>query len=140
MRTQLILLAAVLFLGAGCSGSKPQFYWFHPDKNFDEVKIDYTECEGQAEEESWKIVDREYFDRLRSPGALADEKTTKKARKKSDDPAAQAKEEWREVYKQKAFDGCMESRGYVRLRAYQVSDGLKKKELPLGAIAGRRPN
>lgn len=140
MRTQLTLLAAMLFLGAGCAGSKPQFYWFHPEKTLDEIKGDYSECETQAEEESWTVVDREYFDRLRSPTGLADEEAAKKARKKTDDPTARAKEEWRLVYKQKAFDGCMESRGYVRLRAYQVSDALKKKELPLGAIAGRRPD
>lgn len=130
----------MLFLGAGCSGPKPQFYWHHPEKTIDDIKSDYGECESQAEEESWKVVDREYFDRLRSPAALGDEEAAKKARRKSDDPAAQAKEQWRQIYKQKAFDGCMESRGYVRLRPYQVADNLKKKELPLGAIAGRKPN
>jgi len=139
MRTQLILLAAMLFLGAGCSGSKPKFYWYHPDRTFDEIKADYAECEAHAEDEAWKAVDREYFDRMRSPTALIDEEAAKKA-KKSKDPAAAAKEEWRQAYRQNAFNGCMEGHGYVRLRPYQVSDNLKKKELPLGAIAGRQPD
>ncbi|MGE5296513.1 MAG: hypothetical protein ACM3VT_16970 [Solirubrobacterales bacterium] len=141
MRILLALLAMMLFLGAGCSGSEPSFYWFYPGRTFDEVKADYDECESQAEEKSYQTTEQEYFDNLRSPVILSgDEEAAKKSKKKRDeDPVAQAKEDWREMYKQKAFDGCMEGRGYIRLRPYQV-DELKKKELPLGAIAGKKPD
>ncbi len=142
MRTQFLLLAMMLFLGAGCSGSKPPFYWYYPGKTFDEVKADYDECECKAQEESEKVVEEEYFDRLRSPVILSgDEEAAKKSKKsRSEDPTAQAKEDWREMYKQKAFVGCMEGRGYIQLRPYQVSGDLKKKKLPLGAIAGKKPD
>ena len=32
--------------------------------------------------------------------------------------------------------GCMEGRGYVRLKDHQLSPNLKTKALPLGGIAG----
>jgi hypothetical protein len=135
MKAQAALLAMVLFSGIGCS-SKPEFYWYHPDKTFEEVKADYTECDDKAQEEAAEAVDDEYFDRLRSPANLV--KTDKPPQKnKSRDPALKAKADWGEFYKQKAFAGCMQSRGYVKLRSHQVLPTLKTKELPLGAIAGR---
>ena len=136
MRTFSILLVMVLFLATGCSGAKPEFYWYYPRKTLEEVKADYSECELQAEEEAAKAVEDEYFDRLRSPAALAngDEPPAKKG--KSKDPSAKAKAEWGAMYKQKAFAGCMQSRGYVKLKGYQASPNLKTKELPMGAVAG----
>jgi hypothetical protein len=134
MKVQVILLGALLFLVAGCP-PEPKFYWYHPDRTFSEAKNDYCECETQAKEEAVKAVEDEYFDRLRSPTALAaGEKAP--AKKKSGDPALRAKVEWGALYKQNAFDGCMESRGYIQLRDYQVSPTLKTKALPLGGIAG----
>jgi glutaredoxin len=142
MKTHAALLVIVLLGTAGCAGSKPSFYWFHPDRTFEEAKIDYAECEVQAQEEAEKITQEEYFERLRSPVVLSgDEEAMKKRKKqrKSEDPASLAREEWRDLYKQNAFSGCMTSRGYVQLREHQVSGNLKTKTLPLGAIAGRRP-
>ena len=137
MKARSILLVMVLFLAAGCSGAKPEFYWYYPGKTLEEVKADYSECELQAEEEAAKAVEDEYFDCLRSPASLAnsDEAPAKKA--KSKDPSAQAKAEWEAMYKQKSFAGCMQGRGYVKLRGYQASPSLKTKELPMGAIAGK---
>jgi hypothetical protein len=133
------LLLAVLFLlsAAGCSGPKPAFYWYHPDRTFAEAKVDYAECESQAQDEAAKVVEEKYFDRLRSPDVLAGDEKAQDKIEKSDDPELQAKANWAAVYKQKAFAGCMQSRGYVQLRPHQISPRLKTKELPLGAIAGR---
>ena len=64
----------VLFLAAGCSGPKPEFYWYYPGKTLKEAKTDYAECECKAQEEAAKVVEDEYFDRLRSPTALANER------------------------------------------------------------------
>ncbi len=138
MRAQAILLMMVAFLAAGCSGPKPEFYWYHPERTLKEVKADYRECELQARDEAAKAIEDEYFDRLRSPVALeAGDKPPAKKRK-STDPALQAKIDWGRRYKQSAFDGCMQGRSYVQIRAYQLPDGVKTKELPLGAVAGTR--
>jgi len=130
----LALSLALLFVVTGCS-SKPDFYWFHPDRTLDEVKADYDECESKAQEEAVKAVDEQYFDRLRSPSGLAN--PDQPPPKSKSDPSLKAKAEWGLLYKQNAFAGCMESRGYVKLRFHQVPPTLKTKKLPLGAIAGR---
>ncbi|NLH41434.1 MAG: hypothetical protein GX448_06300 [Planctomycetes bacterium] len=142
MTIRTVFLVTVCLGMAGCGGAKPAFYWYHPDRTFDEAKAEYAECEVQAEEEAEKITQEEYFERLRSPVILSGNEQAIKHRKKlkkSEDPADLARAEWREIYKQNAFSGCMTSRGYVQLREYQVPEGLKTKEMPLGAIAGRRP-
>lgn len=141
MRTHVLLLVIVLLGTAGCAGSKPAFYWYHPDKTFEEAKADYAECEVKAQEEAERIVEDEYFERLRSPVVLSgDEEAVKKRKRqtKSKDSASLARDEWQDLYKQNAFSGCMTSRGYVQLRGYQVSQDCRTKELPLGAIAGKR--
>lgn len=137
MKAQCVLLVMVLLLAAGCSAPKPEFYWYHPEKTFKQVKADYSECECKAQEEAAKAVEDKYFDRLRSPTALANDEETPAREDKSADPSLQAKTDWGKLYKQKAFAGCMQGRGYVQLRAYQVSPSLKTKELPMGAIAGK---
>jgi len=137
MKAHAILLATALFFAAGCSGPKPEFYWYHPGKTFAEAKADYAECKIQAEDEAAKAVEEKYFDGLRSPTVLASGEDAP-AKKKSDDPSLKAKAEWGAIYRQNAFAGCMESRGYVKLRDYQVSETFKTKQLPLGSIAGKR--
>ncbi len=138
MKAQAILAVVVLLLAAGCSDPKPDFYWYHPEKTFEEVKAEYSECELRAQQEATKAIEGEYFDRLRSPVALANGGEPPAKKNKSTDPSLQAKADWGALYKQNAFDGCMQSRGYVRLRGYQVPRTLKTKELPLGAIAGKK--
>ncbi|MEN6575872.1 MAG: hypothetical protein ABFD90_05965 [Phycisphaerales bacterium] len=138
MKARAILPAMALLFAAGCSGPKPEFYWYHPGKTFEEARADYAECKIQAEDEAAKAVEDKYFDRLRSPAVLASGEDAPAPKKKSDDPSLKAKAEWGAVYKQNAFAGCMESRGYVKLKDYQVSDTVKTKQLPLGAIAGKR--
>ena len=136
MKPQAPFLATLLFLAAGCSNPKPEFYWYHPEKTFREVKEDYRECEIQAKEKAIEVLEDTYFDGLRSPTALANGEKAPPKKKKSVDPAVQAKAEWGALYKQNAFDGCMEGRGYVRLKDHQLSPNLKTKALPLGGIAG----
>ena len=138
MKAQVILVVMVLFLAAGCSGPKPEFYWYYPGKTLKEAKTDYAECECKAQEEAAKVVEDEYFDRLRAPTALEGGGKPSAKGSKSDDPAELAKADWGERYKQNAFAGCMQGRGYVKLKPGQVAPNLKTKELPLGAIAGSK--
>jgi hypothetical protein len=142
MKIRTLLLVLALLGVSGCAGSKPAFYWYHPDRTFEEAKAEYAECEVKAQEEADAIVEDEYFERLRSPVVLSGDEEAMKKRKrqsKSRDSASLARDEWRDLYKQNAFSGCMTSRGYVQLRGYQLSKDFKTKELPLGAIAGKRP-
>jgi hypothetical protein len=142
MKIRTLLLVLALLGVSGCAGSKPAFYWYHPDRTFEEAKAEYSECEVKAQEEADAIVEDEYFERLRSPVVLSGDEEAMKKRKrqsKSRDSASLARDEWRDLYKQNAFSGCMTSRGYVQLRGYQLSKDFKTKELPLGAIAGKRP-
>jgi hypothetical protein len=133
MKTRFAFLL-VLFAAVGCA-SKPDFCWYQPDKTIEEVKADYDECESKAHEEAARAIDEEYFDRLRSPSHLAN--PDQPAPKSKTDPALKAKAEWGLLYKQNAFAGCMQSRGYIQLRYHQIPPTLKTKELPLGAIAGQ---
>jgi hypothetical protein len=142
MKIRTLLLVLALLGVSGCAGSKPAFYWYHPDRTFEEAKAEYAECEVKAQEDADAIVEDEYFERLRSPVVLSGDEEAMKKRKrqsKSRDSASLARDEWRDLYKQNAFSGCMTSRGYVQLRGYQLSKDFKTKELPLGAIAGKRP-
>jgi len=127
-------LLLMLFACTGCS-SKPDFYWFHPDRTIEEVKADYDECASKAQEEAVRAVDEQYFDRLRSPSSITN--PDQPPAKSKTDPSLKAKAEWALLYKQNAFAGCMQSRGYIKLPFHQVPPTLKTKELPLGAIAGR---
>lgn len=130
----LAVLPVLLFAAVGCS-SKPDFYWFQPDKTLEEVRADYDECESKAQEEAVRAVDEEYFDRLRAPSGIIN--PDQPPAKSKTDPTVKAKAEWALLYKQNAFAACMQSRGYIQLRFHQIPPTLKTKELPLGAIAGQ---
>jgi hypothetical protein len=141
MKVYAALLVIVSLGAVGCSGAKTKFYWCHPGGTLDQAKADYEECAAQAQEDAEKITEQEYFERMRSPVVLSGDEEAIKQRKKpkkSEDPASLARDEWRDLYKQNAFSGCMVSRGYIQLRDYQVPENLKTKKLPLGAIAGRK--
>jgi len=138
MKALTILLVVVPLLAAGCSGPQPEFYWYHPERTLDEVRADYRECELQAKDEAVKAMEDTYFDRLRSPTDLAAGAERPVKKKKSVDPALQARAEWGALYKHNAFTGCMLSRGYVKLLPHQVSSSFKTRELPMGAIAARQ--
>jgi hypothetical protein len=77
MKMYTALLVIVLLGMGGCAGSKPPFYWFHPDKTLEEAKADYAECESQAQEEAEEITQDEYFERLRSPVVLSGDEAKK---------------------------------------------------------------
>ena len=134
MRTSVIFLVGMLLLAAGCSN--PSFYWYYPDKTFEETKTDYCECRDKARQQAAEAVADEYFDHLRSPtrpGYSYDSSS----RDDASADALDAQATWGELYKQNAFNGCMRSRGYVQLKAYRIRPGLRTKDLPMGAIAGR---
>ena len=132
MRMSVILLVVISLLAAGCS--RPEFYWYHPDKTLDDANADYCECRDEADRQAAEAVAEEYFDHLRSPahaphayGSPPDDGGS----------ANDARMTWGELYKQNAFNGCMRGRGYLRLETHRVPSSLRTKNLPLGAVAGR---
>jgi hypothetical protein len=135
--TVALLLMTALFAATGCSGPRPEFYWYQPDKTLEEVKTAYAECESKAREDAARAVEEQYFDRLRSPVDLMDADNPPSRRNRSADPALEAKARWGDLYRQNAFNGCMQSRGYVKLRAHQVPSNIRTRQLPMGAIAGK---
>jgi len=136
MRVSFTCLLVMLFLAAGCS--KPAFYWYRADTSFEEAMTDYCECSEQASERAAEAVAEEYFERLRSPIPPSDAYVHPGGH---DRPSALSTDDdefgWGELYKQNAFNGCMRSRSYVKLKAHRVSPNLRTKSLSMGAIAGR---
>jgi len=132
-----MLPVVVLLFVAGCPDSEPEFYWYHPGKTLKEAKADYSDCQAQAQEEAAKAVEENQFDGLRSPAVIASGKKPS-SRKEAEKLAAKARAEWGAMYEANAFSGCMQSRGYVKLKEDQLSEAFQTKKLPLGAIAGER--
>jgi len=135
MRTSILFLAAMLLTATGCSN--PDFYWFRAGRTFEEVKTDYCQCRDKARRDAAEVVAEEYFDHLRSPARSPSSYDRSGDEDKHTMDAAEARATWGALYEQNAFAGCMKGRGYVPLPAHRTSSGLRKKSLPLGAIAGQ---
>ncbi len=134
MRTSVVFLVVMPLLAAGCSN--PSFYWYHPDRTFEEAKTDYCECRDKASRQADEAVADEYFNHLRSPARSGYSYDSLPPDDASAD-VLDAQATWGELYEQNAFNGCMRSRGYVQLKAHRIRPGLRTKDLPMGAIAGR---
>lgn len=135
MKIRVVLPLIVLFLAAGCA-ARPEFYWYRPDKTLKEARADYRQCRDKARREASEARAEEYIDRATS------------ANRHSDSYAApgdvhvpadrrEARAAWGGVYEQNVFNGCMQARGYVQLKAHRAPASLRTESLPLGAIAGR---
>lgn len=135
MRTSVIVLVVISLLVAGCS--RPDSYWYYPDKTLDEVNADYCECRDKADRQAAEAVAEKYFDHLRSPAHPGYSYGSAPEDDASAHGAIDAQMTWGELHKQNAFNGCMRGRGYVRLKAHRVPSNLRTKDWPLGAVAGR---
>ena len=135
MRVPVTCLLVILFLVAGCES--PAFYWYRADTSFEQAMTDYGECREQATERAAEAVAEEYFAHLRSPTPPSGGYTHPGGHDRPDGLSTDAEASWGELYKQNAFNGCMRSHGYVKLKKHRVSPNLRKKSLPLGAIAGK---
>jgi hypothetical protein len=100
-------MALALFLAAGCEVG-PTHYWYQPGKTFEQAKRDYQECESRAKK------------------AAADDEGTRVEDVDED-----------KVGSRYAFDGCMQGKGYLRIRDHRLPVDARKKSYSLGGIAGR---
>jgi len=107
MRVVAAFLVLPLFLAVGCKPG-PTHYWYHPAKTFKQAKADCEQCEARAKAEEVGASDR------------------------SDHTAA---EEERGAHY--VFEGCMEGKGYLKMRDFRLPSEARKKSYSLGGVAGR---
>ncbi len=107
MRVLATFLVLSLFLLAGCEMG-PTHYWYHPAKTFEQAKVDCEQCETRAKAEKAGASDRS-------------DHTT-------------AEEERGAHY---VFEGCMEGKGYLKMRDFRLPTEVRKKNYSLGGVAGR---
>jgi len=107
MRVLAALLGLLLFLMAGCELG-PTHFWYHPARTLEQARADCELCEERAR---------------------ADEDAAKERTDKT------APEVERGVHY--IFEGCMEGKGYLKLRDYRLPSNVRKKNYSLGGVAGR---
>ena len=107
MRVAVSFLALALFLAAGCEVG-PTHYWYQPGKTFEQAKRDYKQCEARAKE----VAADDQSDHLEDA-------------------------EGDKVGSRYVFDGCMQGKGYLRIRDHRLPTDARKKSYSLGGIAGR---
>jgi hypothetical protein len=119
---------------AGCSS--PSFYWYHPDRTIEQAKADYVACQDEARHKAEDMINEQHYDRLppvdgSSPltGSL-----TERARYAKPDETQDA---WRERYEQSVITDSMRAKGYLRLGADRIPQGVHTKKFPEGGVAGR---
>jgi len=109
MRVPVTFLVLTLFLATGCEVG-PTHYWYQPGKTFKQAKKDYRQCESRAKE------------------AAADDQSDRA--RSSDDDADGAGSRY-------VFEGCMQGKGYLKIRDYRLPVDARKKSYSMGGIAGR---
>ena len=107
MRVAATFLVLALFSATGCEVG-PTHYWYQPGKTFKQAKNDYQQCASRAKE------------------ATADDQ--------SDGSSDAGKERAGSHY---VFEGCMQGKGYLKIRDHRLPIDARKKAYSMGGIAGR---
>ena len=107
MRVTATFLVLALFLAAGCEVG-PTHYWYQPGKTFAQAKKDYQQCESRAKE------------------AAADDQS---------DGSSDGDEN--RVGSHYVFEGCMQGKGYLKIRDHRLPVDARKKSYSMGGISGR---
>ena len=133
MRALGALSIMMLLTLAGCSSTSS--YWYHPDRSLEEAEADYLECQDQAGRKAADMINEQHYDRLPPDGSSTlSGSLTERARYANPGDTQDA---WRERYEQSALTDCMRAKGYLRLGADRVPDGVHTKKLSKGGVAGR---
>ena len=130
MKTPAIPPILLLFLLAGCAPG-PTHYWYHPDKTLEQAKEDYRECKSRAQDEAGEAVADDHLVRARSRSRSSDEGW------EFYDERVGSVSSWGAMYQQNVFEGCMQGKGYLKVRDYRLPSGLRTKSYSLGGIAGQ---
>jgi hypothetical protein len=134
MKTRAFVQVVSLLLAAGCS--KPSAYWYQPAKSFEQARNDYCACRDRARREASEAVADEYLDDAFSPvGAPRVYSTPHDDASLSHNPF-DAWSTWGQMYEGNVFTGCMERRGYRRVKADRLPARVRTQRLSMAAIAG----
>jgi uncharacterized membrane protein len=130
MKVPVALLTLTLFLLVGCAPG-PTHFWYHPDKTLKQAKEDCRACQSRAEDEAGEMVAEEERRQLRSESRSSDDGW------KFYDEQVKSRSSVGTLYKKNVFDGCMQGRGYVKVKDYRLPSNLRTKSCSMGAVAGR---
>lgn len=130
MKATAILLTLMLFLLIGCPPG-PTHYWYHPDKTLEEAKGDYRQCESRAEDEAGEAVAEEQHPQARSRSRSSDDEW------KFYDEHVKSMSGLEAMYEKNIFEGCMRSKGYIKVQDYHLPSDLRTKDYSKGGVAGR---
>ena len=128
-------LTMVLFAVAGCSG--PRSYWYQQGKTLEQARADCLDCQRQARREAGEAAADEYSSRINSPLYRPDYYGTDHDHVGSADDVIDPWPTSGGVYEHNIFAGCMERKGYEKLKAYRLPSDTRTKSFSMGAVAGR---
>jgi hypothetical protein len=130
MKVPAAFLTLTLLILVGCAPG-PTHYWYHPDKTLEQAKEDCRACQTRAEGEADEMA------------AEADRWETRSQSRASDDgwkfydEQVKSRSNLGTMYRDNVFEGCMRSKGYVKIKDYRLPSNLRTKSYSLGAVAGR---
>lgn len=134
MRVLVALSIMMLFALAGCSS--PSFYWYHPDRTLEQAQADYLACQDEAHQKAEDMINEQHYDRLPPSDGSAPVTGSLTERARYADPG-ETQDAWRRRYEQSVITDGMRAKGYLRLGADRVPDGVHTKKLDDGGVAGR---
>lgn len=130
MKVPATFLAPMVLILVGCAPG-PTHYWYHPDKTLEQAKEDCRACEARAEEVAGEMAAEEEQMQVRSQSRASDDGW------KFYDEQVRSRSNFGTRYRENAFEGCMRSRGYMKIKDYRLPSGLRTKSYSMGAVAGK---
>jgi hypothetical protein len=128
MKVLTTLPVLVWLLLSGCALG-PSHYWYHPDRTLEEAKEDYRQCKQRAQQEAGEVVAEEHQMDVRSKSRASDDE-----RFGTDRIASSSS--WGATYRKNAMSGCMQSKGYIRVRNYRLPSDVRMKSYAPDGVAG----
>jgi len=130
MKVPATLLTLMALSLVGCTPG-PTHYWYHPDKTLEQAKEDCRACQTRAEKEAGEMAAEEARLQVRSQSRASDDGW------KFYDEQVKSRSNFGTMYKENVFEGCMQSRGYMKIKDYRLPSNLRTKSYSMGAVAGR---
>ncbi|MHC4517136.1 MAG: hypothetical protein ACYTAS_00980 [Planctomycetota bacterium] len=119
MKVFTTLLVLGLLSLAGCALG-PSHYWYHPDRSLEQAKEDFNQCKRRAQQESGEAA--------ASRSSSGDERLSDNRIDASSSPSG--------AYRKNVLSGCMQGKGYLRVRDYRLPSGVRTKDYTTEGVAG----
>lgn len=130
MKVPAVYLTLTLLFLVGCTPG-PTHYWYHPDRTLEQAREDCRACQTRAEEEAAEMAAGTERPEARSQSRAADDGW------KFYDDQMKSRSNLGTMYRENVFEGCMRSKGYVKVKDYRLPSNLRTKSYSMGAVAGR---